>query len=225
MKIVVVHGDDTKKSRARFAQIVSGVKKKGWDVNFLVSDSKTNIGDPLINATLFDSPTLYVIEEAKKLTKQDLDWLSGNSAKFDSQLLIYSLSKLPATTLKAFGDNLKKEVFELPQILFTFLDNFKPQNSKTCLKLFEQLTDSQPMELIIAMLARLLRDLYIALLDLKSLGYPEWRLKKISSQASKFTKLELADIIGELAEIDLKSKTSSVDTRLLVEMLIIKRLG
>lgn len=222
MKIVVLHGDDTDKSYKRFSTILKGVKKKGWNVEEI--SVKDDIKNKLVNTSLFDSNVLYTIKNAEKIDKGSLNWLNENHSKFDAQLLLYSQKKIPATVKKSLPKSAKIENFERPVLLWKFLDSIFPGNSKQSLAIYTKISETEATELVVSLLGGLFRDMYVVHSGGK-LPYPDWRAKKISSQARKFTKSELKSIIAELAEIDYKSKTSDVDANLLIEMLLIKNLG
>jgi DNA polymerase III delta subunit len=86
-----------------------------------------------------------------------------------------------------------------------------------------QVLETTPMELLVAMLARHLRDLYWVLEGGAGMNLPSWRAGKLHTQAVKFTKETLQDTINALAEIDIKSKTSDTDARFLFEILIAEK--
>lgn len=223
MKIVAVHGDDTKTSRDRFVQITKGVKKKGWDVVYL--DPNSDFETQLSSKSLFGDENLYVIEEASSLSATKIDWISKNNLKFNSQLLLYSKKLIPAATLKRISKDIKSEKFEVTKNIFKFTDSLLPGNGEVALKLLRELEENkEPLELLIALIAKNFRDMLWVLHGGKGLAYPDWRIKKLRAQAGKFTKHELGDIIANLAEIDYKSKTTDVDAFLLLEMLILEKL-
>lgn len=203
MKIVVLQGDNTARARARYSQIVSGVKKRGWDV--VEVDPKRKLAEQLVSTDLFTSDILYTIDGIRGVNSRDIEWLAKNSSKYDGSLLIYIEGKLPAPAKKVLPKSIKIETFELPVLLWQFIDSFYPGNSKRCLYLLEELLKKEPVELLIALLARKLRDYY-------------------RGNSNKFTKELLVDTIDSLAELDYKSKTSDVNAKLLLEMLIAEKL-
>lgn len=218
MKIVLLHGENTEESYKRYMQIVQTIKKRGWSV-VRISPNSENIADKLVNKSLFGEENLYVIKTAEKISPNFLKWINNNHEKFSSQLLLYSEKKLPANIKKLLPNSVKIEEFELPKLIFNFVDSLVPNNSKNALSLFSKLGD-EPTELLIALIGKQFRDIYWVLSG-GSPNYPDWRMRKIKNHAGKFTKLEVESIINELAQIDLKSKTSDADVNLLLEMFII----
>lgn len=225
MKIVVVSGEDTAKSRSRFVQIVAGVKAKSWEVVPIKLQDDTALAEKLTGTSMFPGEVLYAIDGVKKLTATQLKWLKENLDKYDGSLLIYSDGALPVTIKNALPKSAKFENFEVPKIIFAFLEAFYPGNMKRVLELFEELLKENPVEVLVVMITRQLRDLYWVLDGGKGLTYPPWRMGKLKAQAAKFTKEGLRDTISALAELDIKSKTSDVDAKALLEMLIIEKLG
>lgn len=224
MKIVAVHGEDTLRSRARFMQIVKGVKKKGWEVIHL--DPKSDFETQLTNRSLFEDNNLYIVEDFSKLTSLKTDWLKNNQEKFDSQLLLYSKKNINLNSLKKISKNVKSEKFDVKNQVFKFADSLIPGNSENALKLFREIIkNGEPIELLVALIAKNFRDMFWILHGGVGLSYPDWRIKKLKSAANKFTKKELGDIISTLADIDYKSKTTDVNASLLLEMLIVEKLS
>ena len=68
---------------------------------------------------------------------------------------------------------------------------------------------TKPIEKIVYFLALRVRDLYWVTQDAQLLPYKEdWRILKILSQSKKFEKGKLLEVIADLAEADVVSKTS-----------------
>lgn len=223
MKIVVISGEDTTKSRNRYSQIISGVKKKGWEI-IRINEDQTLISEKLRGNSLFPEEILFAIDDIKKIPLPDIKWIGNNADKYDGSLLVYCSGKLPVSTKNALPKSSSFETFDLPKIIFQFLESFYPKNAKNTLKLFEELLNDNPVEVVMLMLARHLRDMYWVMEGGKGMNLPSWRASKLKFQASKFTKEMLQDTISTLADIDIKSKTSDSDARFLLEVLIAEKL-
>jgi DNA polymerase III delta subunit len=224
MKIVVVYGEDEARARARYHQIIQGVKKKEWEVVSLTSKGNFSLAEKLTSTSLFSDRVLYTLENLNKLALSELKWLAKNSDNYEGSLLIFHKGNIPPATRAAFPKSAKYEKFEVPQVLFTFLDSFYPGNSKRALGLFEELLGKEAQELVVAMLARHLRDLYWVMEGASGMNIQSWRLGKLKSQANKFTKENLRDTIEELSNIDYQSKSGTKNTRFLLELLITEKL-
>ena len=90
-----------------------------------------------------------MLHDYKILTKKILEKLQ----KYSGNLIVYNQGKIPAPTLKNLGAN-KIELFELPQLLWKFLDNM------TIMGLHE-LIKSQAVEYILAMMAWKFKQNYL----------------------------------------------------------------
>ena len=211
MKIIVLHGDDTTKSYDRLTKFIDTAKKRGWEI---VTDEFPN------TPSLFGTDRLIIYRDFSLLTKRDIK----NFDRFTGTLVIYHEGILPQTFLKLMPPDFKMEKFELPKLLFTFLEAFYPGNLERAVKLLHALIESSAIELIFFMLARHLKDLYWVSIDPKTSNYPSWRLGKLKSQAGKFGEEKLTQIISELADIDIVVKTSKADLLTSLDLLIVKQL-
>jgi len=211
MKIIVLHGDDTVKSYERLMKFVEAAKKRGWEI---VTDEFPN------TPSLFGTDRLIIYRDFSLLTKRDI----VNFDKFDGTLVIYHDGVLSQTFLKLMPKDFKMEKFDLPKLLFTFLESFYPGNSLRCLKMLHNLAEFQAVELIFFMLARHLRDLYWVSVDTKSVQFPAWRMSKLKSQAEKFGEEKLKQVISKLSDIDIAVKTSKGDLLTELDLLIVKQL-
>ena len=211
MKIIVLHGDDSAKSYERLMKFVETAKKRSWEI---LTDEFPN------TPSLFGTERLIIYRDYKLLTSKDIK----NFDRFEGTLVIYHPGDLPQTFIKQMPKDFKMEKFELPKILFTFLESFYPGNSKRTLKLLHDLVKNTAVELIFFMLARHLKDLYWVTIDPTTNQYPSWRLSKLKSQANKFTVENLKLIIKNLADIDILVKTSKADLLTELDLLIVKQL-
>ena len=211
MKIIVLHGDDSPKSYERLMKFVDTAKKRNWEI---ITNEFPN------TPSLFGIDRLIIYRDYSLLTKQDIK----NFDRFDGTLVIYHDSILPQTFLKLMPADFKMEKFELPKILFTFLESFYPGNSSRALKFLHDLTKVEAIELIFFMLGRHMRDLYWVSIDPKTSQYPSWRLSKLKYQAEKFGLEKLKQIIGQLSDIDIEVKTSKADLLTSLDLLIVKQL-
>lgn len=214
MKIIILHGEDTNKSYARLTKFIDTAKKRGWEI----------INDEIPNTlSLFGAERLIVYRDYKLISKADIK----NLERFEDTLVIYHTSDLPQTFLKSLPKEIKIEKFDVPKILFSFLENIYPGNIKTCLKMLHQITQTQAVELVFFFIARQFKDLYLVSVSSKNLdntGFPSWKLNKLKFQANKFKKGQIERIINSLSEIDIKVKTSQTDLLSALDLLMIKEL-
>jgi DNA polymerase III delta subunit len=211
VKIIVLHGDDSAKSYERLMKFVDSAKKRNWEI---VTDEFPN------TPSLFGKDRLIVYRNFQLLTKSDIK----NFDKFDGTLVIYHDGVLPQTFLKLMPSDFKMEKFELPKILFTFLEAFYPGNSIRTLKLLHDLGKTEAIELSFFMLGRHLKDLYWVSIDPETSEYPSWRLSRLKFQAEKFGIEKLKLIINELSDIDIDVKSSKANLLTSLDLLIVKQL-
>lgn len=211
MKTVLIHGDDTAKSFARYNQIIKVTRRRGWQIVRIEKSSKLNLQEQLSTNSLFDEEKLYILSKPKDTSDDTFKWLEEHGSEIKGNLLIYLPSLAPQTLIKKLPKNTASETFTLPKLLFTFLDSVYPDNYKSAIKLLHKVTDDEPLELVFAMLARHVRDLFWAASDSESLQYPSWRRGKLKSQSSKFPDNTLPEFINSLSDIDIKSKSSKLD--------------
>ena len=211
MKIIVLHGDDTEKSYERLTKFIETAKKRSWEI---VTDEFPN------TPSLFGTERLIIYRDFKLLTSKDIK----NFDRFEGTLVIYHPGDLPQTFIKQMPKDFKMEKFELPKILFIFLESFYPGNSTRSLKLLHDLIKTTAIELVFFMLARHLKDLYWVTIDPKTNQYQSWRLSKLKSQSDKFGIEKLKQIISDLSDIDIKVKTSKTNLLTELDLLIVKQL-
>jgi len=210
MKVLLIHGNDIENARRRLQKFADTARSRTWE-SVRMEAGTERVADVLQTQNLFNTPRFIIVESAQKMTKQDRDFLANESSHYSDTVVLF------ATTLvtKAFLDSVGKidtiESFQIEVTLWKFLESFKKGNAKNALKLFHTTLASEAPEYILAMLSRLVRDMYQVKIEPKSMNLPDWRFQKLNTQASKFDEAELSKVIAELAEIDIGSKTSNVD--------------
>lgn len=152
MKIIVLHGTDTKKLYSRLSIFIKEAKKRGWEI----SDFDLN---KIKNKGLFDDEYLFIVRDFKTLNLKDVvktKDLSGN-------LVIYHEANIPATFLKELKSikidekektGLVEEKYELPLKVFQFLNNIN-------LNSFNEIIKTEAVEYVTAMMAWKFKQNYI----------------------------------------------------------------
>lgn len=223
MKIIVLHGDNSFESYLRLQKFIDSGKGRNWEIIRIVTPT-ADIAEILSSTSLFTKKRLVTIEDPKFLTKRVVDWLKKKGKNLDLTLILYSKSTLTKTFLNSLPVIEKVEEFKLPKLIWSFLDSFYPGNGRNCLLILHKLSPSEPLEFVFTLLAKTLRDLYWVKIDPKGVTLPSWRLQKLMSQSHKFTEKELKDIIADLAEIDIKTKTSQAELASELDFLIASKL-
>lgn len=210
--ITIIHGDDIVLSRKKFLEY-----KTEKDV--LLE------GKNLTSQKLLESFTGGLFGNSNKVYIENLLSIKKNVSNFDqisklillqsknSDIFIWEGTEVTFNNLSIFK-GAKSEVFKLPQSLFSFLDNLKP-NNKENVSLFHQALVNSDSEMIFYMLLRQFR-LLTALSDSSSIQIDEvkrlqpWQKDKLGRQLRYFSVEQLKNIYNNLFEIDLKVKTGEI---------------
>lgn len=182
MKIIILQGDDVNRSYQRLTKFINEAKKRGWDI---------------VNDKIEDTPSLFGTEKLIIIRdyKQSLAGSAGKIIKkIPGTLVVYSEKNLPMTFIKSLPIDTKIEKFELPQLLWKFLDTFD-------INIFHKLIETQPVEYVLAMMT--------------------WKLKQ---KYQKNPSLGVKRMISDLAEIDVKAKTGKADLLLSLDLLLTKKI-
>lgn len=207
----ILHGEDTAASRAQLTQIKQEHQRGG---NPLVSFNGKDLDVLTLQAAsqsvdLLGGVRLIVIEGffgAPKSKRQDEVFAYlATVPKDDQQILLWESKKVAPTKLKAL--NAQVTEFNLPKIIFTFLENVVPGQPWQTLKLFKSILATQPAELVFFMLVRQTRLLLTAKFAPQTLKGPGWITGKIKGQAGKFSPTSLLGLHESLYQIDKEIKT------------------
>ena len=167
---------------------------------------------------------MIILENVSLINKITSDWINKEADNLDATLVIYNQGIVDLKLIKSLPKNTKVEEFKLKSYIWNFLDSFYPGNVKNVLLLLNEVVKKDPVEFLFTLLVRHLRDLYWLKIDPKALNYPSWRLSKLKRQASRFSEKVLKSIIADLADADIKSKTSQVDLKDSLDFLIATKL-
>ncbi len=223
MKIFLLHGDNTTASYDRLLKYVEHAKKRGWEIVH-VTDKNVRLPEVYMNTGLFVSDKLVIVDDYDFLNKKDLRWLEEKGGEQGGNLVIYHDALLAKAKINAIPKLEKEEKFELPILLWKMVDSFYPGNTKQFLQLMHQVLERQPVELVFGLLATQIRNLYWVSVDPVNCPMPDWKKGKLQGVAKRFSKEKLEWIINEMAEIDVKSKTTDVELVDLLDLLAVKGL-
>lgn len=221
--ITIIHGDDISKSREHFQELKqkykNGIYFDGGKIT--ITDLVQNIeGSGLFGdtKTIFIEDLLTKQKKTEKNAKEILNFIANNSK--ESTFVLWESKEILKGTLSIFkGATII--FFKLPKNIFSFLDNLRPNNSKTLLNLFHQALDSGiKEELILFMLQRQFRILLglsgssdnDPIEELSRLA--PWQLGKLERQAKSFDLTGLKKIYKKLYEIELGQKTGGLNLSL-----------
>jgi len=214
--ILIIHGNDTESSRNYL------LEEKNKTANPIVLNGEGLIFNDFFqaseNKTFFEEKSKIIIENFFLKNKP-------NSAEF--KLIIDYLSKEKKSDIifwengeisKAAQSLIKGAVvknFSLPQKLFLFLDNIKPNNAPYSIRLFHEVKENTEVEIIFFMIIRHFRlllsfkeDSLKQIEEVKKMA--PWQIAKLKKQLEHFDKNRLLKIYDKLFEIEINHKTGKV---------------
>lgn len=204
MKVIILHGEDINKSYARLTKFLEEAKKRGWEI---IED------EIVLTPSLFGKERFLLFRKYQLLTKDKIKSLIS----LEGTLVIYHEGDIPQTFIKTLPNDTKIEKFDLPKLIWQFLDTFS-------LKLLHELIESEPVEFVFSLFSKRVRDLYWIKVEPNSLPYQPWQVSRLKKQSEKYTEANLKHVIDKLAEIDVEVKTSKAELLPSLDLLIIKHL-
>jgi DNA polymerase III delta subunit len=221
--MILLHGENIIASRQKLKEsIVSFEQKKTGEVLKFEGNnlSLINLKQALSPLSLIGGDKLIVIENLfggrkSKEKEKVIDFLKKENPE---GLIVWEGKKIDGRLITSFKSQTLK--FDLPVIIFRFLDALLPDNSRMSLNLFHQCLAQDPPEIIFYMMIKHFRLLIIAA-DLGSEGLGKmdsWRQEKIINQAKKFGLNRLLQIYRQFLEIDWRQKTGKAPFDLISEL-------
>ena len=224
MNIIIIHGDNTEKSYQRILIFIDEAKRRNMKIEKFDKHKKEDLQSTVRGETLFDEEKIYLVYGLANLKKNDLDWIKDKSKNHEGTLIVYEKGIASQTKLKNIPKGYKIEKYELPKLIFKFLDSFYPGNKTHCIKLFHEVIKDSSIEFVFSLLGSHLKDLYWVMVEPSKIPYPSWRVAKLENQAEHFDLDNLKDLINKLAIIDVDVKTSDSTLINSLDLLIIGEL-
>ncbi len=224
MKILIIHGEDTESSFARYSEILDNARKTNWEI-VVVNESPQGLATQARSQSLFTKKRLFVIYGFATLNKDDKTFLNKTSSDLSEYLVIYQPGLISKTGLGGLPKNIKVEERKLSKFVWIFLDSILPGNAKKAIEFYHKAAMQNSPEMLLAMLARHLVSLYLVKTPTNDLNLPSWRLTKLKGQAGGFSDQELADMIASLTNIDILVKTSQGELADLLDIFLATKLG
>lgn len=204
----ILHGDDIVRSKLRLSELSSGINS----ITTLNAE-KTSVTD-LVQAfssnDLFLDKKCIVVEKFLKLPKSEMEKLQLLLDSMDSStsVILWHNTELSKLALGKFK-KATVEVFLLPKLFFTFLDNLTPQTIKLELDTLSRMQNMEAEQIFYAMVKRIRQ-----LMMLKANSNVEeiakmspWQRDKLKSQSARWKVEELEKLYKDLfkIEVDMKS--------------------
>ncbi|MEK7551552.1 MAG: hypothetical protein AAB532_03050 [Patescibacteria group bacterium] len=209
--ISIIHGNDIARSRTFYIEerqkyenpdVFDGEK---LDYNTLF---QTFEGNSLFSEKRFVFVENYISKQRANSNefKEIVEYLTKNK---DIDITFWEDKELTKAQILAFK-NPVTNLFNYPQILFTFLDSLRP-NNLTSVKLFHSLMETMETELIFYMIVRQFR-LLLSQVENTEKNIDEakrlapWQKSKLKTQANYFGKDRLVTLYKKLYKIDYETK-------------------
>jgi len=206
--MVIFHGENTALSRQRLNQLIEKfrgevVKLEGEKITL------SELQQAVESQSIFGADKLVVIFGlfSRKPSKEKEKLLDYCQKENPQNLIVWEEKKIDGRALISFK-KVKIELFDLPKIIYKFLDSLSPFNKKTSLLLFHQCLKKEVPERIFYFLCRHIEQLIIAA-DLGKRGLenlPDWKKEKLAKQAKAFGLEKLINIYQKLLAIDYQQK-------------------
>jgi hypothetical protein len=188
--IYIFHGDDQNQSRLAFNQALD--QKKNYDILRLDNkEIKLDTVNGFINSqSLFANPRIIAITNLFSVPKPILDKLLKiikSNPNFD--IYIWQDKSLNTTQTKIFPQSINK-IFPLDKVIFSCLNNLRPNNLSKFIPLYNQVLQQQPFELF--------------------LFWVKLNLRKQLTSYSKFSQESLKKAYIQIIELDFQSKSGQL---------------
>lgn len=209
--IYIIHGDDTVKSKNKVFALTQN--KKNVEVFNAEKANAIEIFSSFGSSDLFIDEKCIVIEKVLKLKKADLEKLLDLLKQIDKSttVVLWHNTELSKLFLGKFK-NTQNELFLLPKLFFTFLDELTPKNLKKEIDTLHKMEGVEGEQLFYSLVKRVRQ-----LMMVKSGGNFEeivkmspWQSQKITRQASVWSEDQLLKVYKNLFSIEVKFKSSGL---------------
>ena len=221
--MIILHGENTVLSRQRLKEETEAfkLKRKGEVLRFEGNNlNLINLQQALESLSLIEKSQMVVIENlfSGRQSKEKEKMMTYLKNSNPINLIIWEGKKIDGRILLPFKAQVLR--FDLPLIIFRFLDSLAPGNATQSINFFHQSLEQDPPELIFYLLNRQIRLLILAT-DLGEKGLSQmqdWQKGKLIRQAKKFGLTKLIKIYKELLKIDWQQKTSQTPFSLVSQL-------
>ncbi|MCC6710966.1 MAG: hypothetical protein IT416_01285 [Candidatus Pacebacteria bacterium] len=209
--IIILHGENTIKSRDRLTQLVTDLKVKNQEIIRLEAKKLDlpQLDEMLLKNNLFGNQEVLIIEELHSLPKSKkkdelINKIANNNQK---DIILWEKRDLTITMLKKFSQA-KMEQFKLTNALFSWLDLFHHQTPiKQNLQALKKAIQNNGDYMCFIMLARQISLLIYAKDGGQVKGAP-FMISKLKKQAQAFSLEKLLQLHKQLFELDQQMKSS-----------------
>jgi len=217
MKVTLLHGENIAKLEERKIKIIDSLKKRGWAVTYLDGQA-LSIREAMRAEGLFGYDYLYI--STATISDGDLAWLREQASFLPGNLLFISHKTLPKSFVNKLPQETNVEEFPAPKVLFRFLDSLYPGSAISTTTL-DDVLKSTPLELLLAMLGRQLKDLYITKKGTNVSNMPSWKRRKLEYISNRFVEGQVEAALSDLSQLDHDIKVGKEDFKMGLERFIV----
>jgi DNA polymerase III delta subunit len=208
--IIILHGENTVKSRDHLVQLTREARADGKEVVQLTASKLTpaDLESALQKTSLFGTQQLVVIEELHSLPKSNRkNRLVEIVSQANVDVILWEKRELTKAMLGKFP-KAQIKYFKITNSLFAWLDVFSPKTPKPKqLTLLQQAVQTNGEHMCFVMLARQIR-LLIQIKDGGTPAGPPFMIAKLKKQAQDFSLEKLLTVHDHLFMMDQAAKTS-----------------
>jgi hypothetical protein len=205
--IYVICGEDSIASRDYFVNLKKNYYQKNYLVIELKEDDFYQLTETEIFSSLFYQNKIFFAENLYQAISKNTKLLDKINQLFMDKNNLYIWENKSKYELKNFT-RLKIIEFKLEKNVFILLDNFFPGNKKNFFQLYHQLVNEKKEGLFFYLLAKRVRQLIIIKSGKKPDSIQSWQLKKLKSQAEKWSMDALIRLYQSFFNIEQDIKTS-----------------
>lgn len=123
------------------------------------------------------------------------------------QIILWEQREITPTLIGKLSATSK--LFNIPSVVFRFLDSLQPGNIRFSLELFHQTIESEKVELVFSMIVKRIRQLLMIKYAEVPDGLAAWQVGKLNQQAKGFTQQQLHAVHTQLLDTDMGIKTGN----------------
>lgn len=211
--ITLLHGDHIQASRDALVSLKE--KHKDKEVRQLSGKEldETKLLQALQSSSLFGGETLVVIENlftalgGRKSKRLDGVLVLLKESGQNMDVIVWEGKEVGKTVITGLGSAVKTQLFDIPTVIFKFLDGLRPDNTAGILSLYASAVALDAPELLHTMLVRRVRELIMLSDHMVPEGMQSWQIGRLTSQAKSFTIEKLVNIYRKLYDIEVSIKS------------------
>lgn len=228
--LIFIYGDNQAESRKKLYELIETYKEKGEILRLDDNASETDFREAVTSDSFFSELRIVTLQNfyKGKSSKWKTEINLKNMEASENVYVFWEDADLNAAGKKAMGFANRKNVFEfkIPNLIWIFLDNIKPEGSSNQIQLFRECLKTVDENYLFLMMVRQFRLLLLSKekfkdypSDYKRLTFQKYKLNK---QASYFTLEELLKIYKKLLLIEESLKTGKgiYDLKIEIEKLL-----